>query len=198
MKKITLLFIPLILISCSQKEVGENELVYHSGLVKEISSGEPFNGIARSKFSKTNIKDGIPFSGERYYNNGQLRLAFEIADTRPVFYVGGDRAYEWQIKITECFHKTGVRCMDVPTWGSGYLKPDGEKETRYLFEDRVLKKDLSSDEYFTKLYPQIFEIRFLGEEVVRKWNSAFCAHDSNPRSESGENCIDFPNVTYAY
>lgn len=202
MKKITLFFISLILISCSQKEAGDNELIYNNGLVKEISSGEPFTGIVRSNFSKTNIKDGIPVSGERYYKDGQLRLSFEIGDTRPTFWKkkGEDLEvrFEWQLKITECFHKTGVRCMDTPTWGPHYLKPDGNKIYSWEKNNSEYFKDKTTDEYFTALYPQIFEIRFLGKKVERKWNSAFCAQDSNPRTTSGENCIDFPDVTYAY
>tara|TARA_B100001250_G_scaffold125281_1_gene106530 strand:- start:86 stop:646 length:561 start_codon:yes stop_codon:yes gene_type:complete len=78
-----LLFIPLVLmISCS-KEVPSDQLVERNGLLYEINSQEPFNGIS-VEYDDTGLREKLTFKKgklngpfESYYSGGSISIKGE-------------------------------------------------------------------------------------------------------------------------
>ena len=208
MKKLFYALAPLILISCSQEEVKEFDLNYRNGLFYEVNSEKPFSGIAQGGFktdgnlTKTIIKNGIPVSGEQYYGNGQLRIAFEVGETGSI-----GRYQRWQVKITECFHKNGAPCSENYEYMKKrydrnmpiFLSESGSSFPRYtggVLPEKIgsVSFKLEDNERFNDLYWRssyrkgILEIVWRGDEVFSTDKpSIYCANGL----ENYGPCVDF-------
>ena len=190
MKKIWYTLLPLVLISCSQNEVRDQELNYREGLFYEINSEKPFDGISLGlrnydgPTTKTLIKNGIPVSGEQYYDSLQLRIAYEVLNTY------SNRGFTknftgWQVKITECYHENGLPCSR----GFMFYLPDGLPCCGSVSSQ--LEKNVDFAERMRKYYGiEIFEINAINQHRILREAEELSLYCANGLENYGP-CADF-------
>ena len=129
-KKIYFLLFFVIITSCSQNEVNDDQLVKRQNITYEINSNNPFGGCSikldsnYQKYAKTCFKKGIPQYGEKYHPNGQINLIFRVLSKDGTI-TGLD--------YSECYHINGQVCWNEKT--NEYFTETGSVISREYFAD---------------------------------------------------------------
>ena len=131
MKKVIYLLLPLILISCSQKETNDVQIVIRNDLAYEVNSDQPFTGMHVTYHnngqikSKLTYKDGLQDLKEYYYESGQLASNF--------IFKNGD-LYEYEYYYSDGMIEEKKSAVDNESYIVESFYQDGQIEFRNRFK----------------------------------------------------------------